>query len=80
MTAAPSVFSYEWEPVSTKVAGVDIEVNLFNIAPCAVVVDASGVKVHLWNSYLLIESRIKPRDPVSHVAMTEALTETFKTY
>lgn len=54
MTAAPSVFSYEWEPVSTKVAGVDIEVNLFNIAPCAVVVDASGLKVHLWKlTYLL---------------------------
>ncbi|KAK9917477.1 hypothetical protein WJX75_004811 [Coccomyxa subellipsoidea] len=58
---APSVFSYEWEPVSTKVAGVDIEVNLFNIAPCAVVVDASGVKVE--NTLIKVESMLMNVNP-----------------
>ncbi|EIE20366.1 hypothetical protein COCSUDRAFT_57518 [Coccomyxa subellipsoidea C-169] len=50
---APSVFSYEWEPISTTVAGVDLEVNIFNIAPCAVVLDASGVKVE--NTLIKVE-------------------------
>ena len=41
----PKIFNFEWEPFSTEVAGVEVEANLFNVAPCAVLVNARGVKV-----------------------------------
>jgi len=44
--AAPAVFAYEWEPITTSIKGVGVEVNIFNVAPCAVVIDAAGVKVN----------------------------------
>ncbi|BDA50722.1 hypothetical protein COCOBI_16-3980 [Coccomyxa sp. Obi] len=58
---APAVFSYEWQPISTSVAGVDIEVNIFNVAPCVVVIDAAGVKVE--NTLLKVEPMLLHVDP-----------------
>lgn len=43
--AEPKIFNFEWEPLSTEVAGVEVEANLFNVAHCAVLVNARGVKV-----------------------------------
>ncbi len=43
--AEPKIFNFEWEPFSTEVAGVEVEANLFNVAPCAVLVNARGIKV-----------------------------------
>ncbi len=43
--AEPKIFNFEWEPFSTEVSGVEVEANLFNVAPCAVLVNARGIKV-----------------------------------
>ena len=43
--AEPKFFNFEWEFFSTEIAGVTVEANLFNVAPCAVLVNARGVKV-----------------------------------
>ena len=45
--AEPKIFNFKWEPFSTEVAGVEVEANLFNVAPCAILVNARGVKVRM---------------------------------
>ena len=63
--AEPKIFNFEWEPFSTSVAGVEVEANLFNVAPCAVLVNARGVKVctheniHLHKTCLMVEAGIE---------------------
>ena len=49
--AEPKIFNFEWEPFRSEVAGVEVEANLFNVAPCAILVNARGVKVctHLFH-------------------------------
>jgi hypothetical protein len=56
LCSAGKIFNYEWEPVSTSVEGVGVEVNILNVAPCALVVDAAGVKV--WAPLLPVNVRL----------------------
>ncbi|CAL8465092.1 g4627 [Coccomyxa elongata] len=62
---APAVFSYGWDPITTSFAGVDVEVNVFNIAPCVVVIDAAGVKsaAQVENTLLKVEPMLLHVDP-----------------
>ena len=67
--AEPKIFNFEWEPFSTEVSGVEVEANLFNVAPCAVIVNARGIKV----SAHAIRTNVAHRTWLPIVSCTERL-------